>query len=133
MKLELAILAGAESKAFLATLTQQIDRLESLTSKIGAPGTAKEMQDEWTDDADTGERSEDESEDEAPPKKTATKKPKKITLEQVNAACKAHAKAGSFQATKTLLKKKFKVDSVQDLDEDQYADVIAALTVDDEE
>ncbi len=66
----------------------------------------------------------------APP---AKKKAKKITLEDVNEACKARAKAtggkeGRAEVLK-ILKKQFKTESVSSLDEDQYADVIEAMEV----
>lgn len=63
MKLELAILAGAESKKFLLDFTEQITRLEKLTEKLG---NLK---------ADALEADGDDDEDDiAPPKKAPKKK-----------------------------------------------------------
>lgn len=156
MKLELAILAGAESKAFLATLTKQIDRLEALTAGVGATSTKTKKsaapvdEDEEYTDADTDEEEaiaprkkaakkaaatfEDEDEeteedmDEAPVKKKSAKAPK-LSLDDVNDACKAYAGEHSVKETRAILKKKFKVDSVNELESTQFAAVIAALAV----
>lgn len=70
----------------------------------------------------------DEEEFEAPTKKKA----KKLTVDDVNDACKERAtdegggKVGR-SAVLAILKKKFKVTSVTDLDEKQYAAVISAM------
>jgi len=153
-KLELALLVGEQSKGFLASLTQQIDRLEALAGKIGngatgvtagddsdeeelAPAPKKNTKkaaasfDEEDAEVETEAAADDEDESfEAPPKKAA--KAKKLTVEDVNAACKARAARTDFKSTKALLKKTFKVDSVQDLKPEQYAKVIAAMQEDEE-
>lgn len=48
-------------------------------------------------------------------------------MDDVIDACKAAAKETSRDEVLRILKKKFKVTSVQDLDEDQYAAVIKEL------
>lgn len=159
MKLELAILAGAESKAFLATLTEQIDRLEKLTggittpvknaTKKAAPVEDEEAEEQETEDEefaapkkkaatkkaaaksfDEDEESEDE-EQEAPV--TKNKKTKAVTHDDVNDACKARAAdtGGKEGRTEvlTILKKKFKVTSVSELKPEQYQSVIEAMAI----
>jgi hypothetical protein len=121
MKLELAILAGAESKKFLADFKKQIDRLEELAGKVGPSDDAEEG-DEFEEAApkkkraaakkkaaaadddfaeDEGEEFEggDDFEEEAPKKKAAKKKvakktgarKKKTSVNAVNDACKSLA------------------------------------------
>lgn len=139
-KLEIAILAGQETKQFLANLIEQIDRLEDLVSSIGnvdkkstkVKGSTAAF-DEDDEDAITDSQAEaedDESSFDEKPAKSAAKKAKKLTVEDVTAACKKRAQATDFKSTKALLKKKFKVESVHDLKETQYAAVIEALTAD---
>jgi hypothetical protein len=165
MKLEMAILAGDESKKFLAALTTQIDRLEKLApllkgktepdaaapeetdededddfaAKKGKEKKAKSfdedeekteaVDDEETDDTDEDE---DDDEDEKPVKKGKTAKAKKITADDVNDACKKHAKENGREATLKVLKKKFKVESVTELKPEQYEEVIKAVAVEEE-
>lgn len=92
--------------------------------------------DEWKDDEETSAKdpSDGPEEDEdfiaPPPKKD---KVKALTSEDVNEACKARAartggKAGREEVL-TILKKKFKTQSISDLKEDSYAAVIAAMKV----
>lgn len=71
------------------------------------------------------EDDEEEVEEEAPPKKKA--KAKKVTVDDVNDACKARAASGSRAEVLGILKKKFKVASVSELEPEQYAAVIAAM------
>lgn len=54
MKLELGIMAGAESKVWLADLTKQIDRLERLTGGKGLKSAETEDASDEDDDADFG-------------------------------------------------------------------------------
>lgn len=61
-KLELVVMAGPESKAFLAELTEQLDRMEKLSGaqlnvtkankKAAAPEEAEETESEETEDDD---------------------------------------------------------------------------------
>lgn len=66
-RLEIAVLAGAESKAWLAGFTQQVDRLEKIAKKLGGAAPAETDADD--DAGDDGE--------EAAPKKSAKKAPAK--------------------------------------------------------
>ena len=161
-KLEVALLVGAESKAFLASLTQQLDRMEKLTTGKKAAASIDDEDDAPTETVDDDEdfappkkaakgkkaapafdddeettaaaveAAEDDDEDfTAPPKKAA--KPKKITIDQVNDACKARAmetggKEGRAEVL-AILKKKFKTTSVAELKPEQYPAVIAAMEV----
>jgi len=164
MKLELAILAGAESKAFLADLTTQIDRLEKLTSgksikdienESEIPEETYGAEDEVEDDdfgvkptknakksqASVFEDEEDDSgveelnfKETAKAPKAAPKKAKakKVTLDDVNDACMARAMAGGkngFKEVKGILKKKFKTESISELEESQYQECIDAMAV----
>lgn len=147
MKLEIGVIAGAESKAFLVELTRQIDRLEKLG---GVAKTAEEKTEESTEDEEEEfeeapkkrgkKRAEDFGDDEpAAEEEEAPKKgkKKKLTLDDVNDACKARVKAiieeqgctgqDARSAVLKLLKKKFDVKSVSDLEPEQYEDVIIAL------
>lgn len=62
-------------------------------------------------------------------KKGANGKAKKITIDDVNDACKAHAAAKGRPATLDLLKKKFKTQSVTALKPEQFEACIAAMAV----
>lgn len=121
MKLEMAIIAGPESKQFLVDFTKQLDRLENLSSTmrpvvpVGAASAEAEEETEESDDfaakpvaaktkkaaastsfeeAEPEETPEEEAEEDftAPPAKVAAKA-KKLTTDDVNDACKAKAKA----------------------------------------
>jgi hypothetical protein len=168
MKLELGIMAGAESKVWLADLTKQIDRLERLTGGKGLKAVAADAE-EKSDDAPAEtegddddfspavskavksaakttaasfddddapaetETDDDDADFKAPPAKAAkAAKPKKLTVDDVNDACMARAKAGGKKGREevlAILKKKFKTQSVSDLSEDQYAACVAAMAV----
>jgi hypothetical protein len=172
MKLELAVLAGSESKAFLVGLTKQIDRLEKISkgltgsteirdaseeddededfsSKPAKKKSASFEEDEETEETEETEESEEDEEtdeeeeteetdeDEDEPAPVQTKKgrgrPKKLTVDDVNDACKTKAasiggKEGRT-AVLTILKKKFKTQSVSELKPDQYQACIEAMAV----
>lgn len=82
MKLEMAILAGDESKKFLVGLTNQLDRLETLVGRLEntkKKANAAEEEDETEEvDADV-DADEDDEDEEIVPKKAAKKK--KVELE----------------------------------------------------
>lgn len=160
-KLELLLLAGAETKEFLADLTAQVDRLEELVkggaldkkntatvapeeddeeeatpvkksakkSKVVEKEEEDEEEDEEAEEEEDEESGDEEEEDEAPKKG----KTKKVTVDDVNDACKARAAAtGGKEGRKevlAILKKKFKTETVSDLDPAQYAACIAAMEV----
>lgn len=144
MKLEVALLAGAESKAFLAELTTQIDRLEKLAGKGSvstdiAPRKRKtaaqeeesfDLDSEETESADEGEEVDafgiDEvDEDEAP-------KVKLVSVEDVQKALHAYVKkhkdpqAGKQKAI-ALLKKVSKTGSVPKLTPDERGKLMKLL------
>jgi uncharacterized cupredoxin-like copper-binding protein len=78
------------------------------------------------------EDDEDVKEEEPPAaKKTAAKKEKakKITLDDVNDACRAHAAARGRAATLAVLQKKFKTHSVTALKPEQWESCVAAMAV----
>lgn len=87
----------------------------------------------FDDDAAAEEVTEEESFEEEPkkaaPKKGANGKAKKLTLDDVNDACKAHAAAKGRPSTLEILKKKFKTQSVTALKPEQYEACISAMSV----
>ena len=70
------------------------------------------------------DQDEGEEEEKAPAK---APKAKKLTANDVNDACKKRASGGRREEVLKILKKQFKVASVSELDEADYADVIAAM------
>lgn len=158
-KLEIAVLAGAESKAWLVSFTKQVDRLEKIMGgkKVAATEDVEETEVEETEDDDdfapapkakaaaakktaTTTFDEDDEvvetheddEDEAPVKKTA--KAKKLTVDDVNDACKAYARENGGgkegrEAVLKILKKHFKTTSVSTLEATDYAKAIKLLGV----
>ncbi len=149
-KLDIAILAGEDSKRFLAELTKQIDRLEKLQGVAKAPAepvideddeedeappvkkakakpAPQSFDDEDEDDCESLEP-EDDEEDDPPAKKTKAKAPK-FTLDDVNDAAKARAAGGKRAEVLAILKKKFKVQSVSDLKPEQYQACIEAMEI----
>lgn len=165
MKLEFDFIAGAETKAFLANLTKQIDRLEKLSGiKVAPVKAAPEVEETDTDEDDDftpkkavakakkaiakfeeededesdGEEVEEDAEEEdedfkTPPPASKKAKAKKVTVDDVNDACKARAAATGGKEGRNevlaILKKKFKTTSVSDLKPEQYAQAIEAMTV----
>lgn len=73
MRLELGIMAGAESKVWLADLTKQIDRLERLTGGKGLKVDASEETEE-AEEIEAAETTDDAEEDFAPKKGKPSKK-----------------------------------------------------------
>lgn len=65
----------------------------------------------------------------APKAKGSNGKAKKLTLDDVNDACKAHAAANGRPATLELLQKKFKTQSVTALKPEQFEACISAMSV----
>jgi hypothetical protein len=61
-----------------------------------------------------------------------TKKAKKVTVSEVNDACKARARAGGKKGREqvlSILKKKFKTESITEIDPGDYAAVIEAMAI----
>lgn len=77
--------------------------------------------------ANFGDEEEEDEEPAAAPAKAA--KAKKITADQVNDACKAHAAENGIKATKALLLKKFKTASITEIDSAKYGEVLKAMEV----
>jgi len=147
-KLEIAVLAGAESKAWLANFTTQVDRLEKI---MGGKKVNTAVQD--TDDTETDDQAADDDDftpatkklakkaaasfdeddaeevEEAPVAKKKTAKGP--TKEDVNDACKAYATVNGVAATKALLKKKFKTVSIGEIKPEQYQTAIDLMAVED--
>lgn len=147
-KLEVALLIGAESKAWLADVTALVERLEKATAgkttKLKGMTTEEEFEeskdDEFSEEKtvvrangfDDEEESSDDDEEDFTKSATKSKKAKKLTLDDVNAACKERAasegggKAGR-EVVLGILKKKFKTTSITDLKPDSYALVISTM------
>lgn len=164
--LEIAVLAGAESKAWLVNFTKQVDRLEKImggkavqtkgavqddadeetetevetdddftpTPKTKKAATKKAVKqasfDEDEETEDVEETEDDETEEIAPAKKA---KAKKITVDDINDACKAYAKENGGgkdgrTAVLKILKKNFKTESISALDPADYPKVMKLLT-----
>lgn len=84
--------------------------------------------DEEDDDEDDGEEEDaaDEEEEDEKPKKKKKGKKSKVTIDDVNdAAIKLAKELGDRKKVLKLLKKKFKVESVTDLEPSQYEAVVA--------
>lgn len=136
MKLEVALLAGAETKQFLADLTKQIDRLEALSGKgpqhdadhtevveaketvatapaKKAKAKAPPVEEEASFDVDV--EAEDEEDD-----------TKEITLEEVLKGFASYAKENGRDAAIKVLQK-FKVKSAKDIKSSEYAKVLGVL------
>lgn len=151
-RLEIAVLAGAESKAWLAQFAELVGRLEKVSGKLTTAPAADDDADDASDDVDTdaeGEETEttddddgdfgaeageddtaeDDFDEPAPKKKAAAKETKaaKLTAKDVNAACKERAGRTNRADVLGILKKKFKVTSVTELKPEQYADVIKTM------
>lgn len=159
MEMEMKVLVGADSKAFLVELAKQIDRLETLLGGVTKKAQGKHNddakkdeddedededeefsgkkqkkkssfeEDEDEEEADEDEDADEEEEDEKPKKSKA----KKITVDDVNDACKAKAAATGGKKGRAevlaILKKKFGTESVSELKPEQYAKAIAAMDV----
>jgi hypothetical protein len=131
-------------KSSIHALEVQVTILKTLIGG-GSKAAANEEEEEETEVAAAS--TDDEEEEDLAPKKTAAKKKaanfgddeeeeevaapakkaKKITADQVNDACKAHAAENGIKVTKALLMKKFKTMSITEIDPSKYADVIKAL------
>lgn len=97
-------------------------------AKAAASFDEEELNEEQAEESAETESSDDEGDFmEAAPAKKETKK--KITVNDVNDACKAKAAASDRKTVLGILKKKFNVTSVTELDAKQYADVVKAMAV----
>ena len=101
------------------------EELMPVKKKRGRPAAKGFDDEDVAEEEEASEESEDvaEEEEEPAPKKSA----KKITVDDINDACKAKAKRTSRDEVLTILKKKFGVRSVTDLIPSQYEGVIKAM------
>lgn len=133
-------LDGSPAEATTGKVVSKTAPAKKAASKAAAPVVDDGDEDDGFAE-DTGETNgfdSDESEegfDEAPPEKKAAPKKgtngkaKKITLDDVNDACKAHAQAKGRPATLAVLQKHFKTQSVTALKPEQYETCISAMAV----
>lgn len=144
MKLEMSMMAGPESKAFLVELTQVVARLETALKSVGG-GLAIPAAPQLTVAPVSAAPVAAESDDDfmAPPKKTApapaieddfmappkpkAEKAKKVTLAEVNDACRARASGGKRDEVLAILRKNFNTESISELKPDQYAQALALM------
>jgi hypothetical protein len=125
--------AGTDGKV-TKTTKKAAKQSEDFDSEV-TEGEQTEMDfDSGTDDTtETLEASDDSDEDfTTPSKPTKTTKAKKITVAEVNDACKARAKAGGAKGREhvlKILKTKFKTESISDIKPELYGKVIEAMQV----
>jgi hypothetical protein len=147
------IAAVLETGALVEGKKAGIAAREEKASKKAAPAAAVEDDDDIavdTDDDDdfVTDAATDEPDDESfeaasdddedddftapPPKKAKAEKAKKVTIAQVNEACKARAQAGGKKGRAEvlgILKKNFKTESISEIKPEQYGKVIDAMAV----
>lgn len=137
MRLELGIMAGKESKEFLSELSTLLDRMEKVAAKLsGKKQTASSEElnaEESEEDEDFAPKKaskkakpsfEEDEEEEAP----KSSKQKKLTIDDVNDACMKRSGRTNRAEVLGILKTKFKVKSVTDLEPEQYAAVVKAMS-----
>jgi hypothetical protein len=120
-----------DEEADTARADNEDDEDFAAPSKKKAGKKAKSFDDDEDDTAELKAAATDDDEDEEFEKPTK-KKAKKLTVDDVNDACKERAadEGGGKEGRKVvlgILKKKFKVESVSELEETQYAAVISAM------
>lgn len=127
-KLELAIIVGAESKQWLAELSNLINRLEKAAASGIKRATTASQADAVTEEAKPARRAskpkaeEDESFDlDAGEAAMEQEEEPVVTIKEVIAACKANREV----AIKVL--KKLKVNSVHELKPTQYGRVMSEI------
>lgn len=132
-------LSGKTPKGKVQKETEVEDEEEDFAPKAKKSKKAKavdfdeeedeESEDEDEDEAEASEDEDEEEEDEISVSKLKKGKAVKITSDDVNDAAKECAVANNRAHVLGILKKKFKVKSISDLEPSQYADVIKALKV----
>lgn len=104
------------------------DADDDFTAKAVKAKAGKKAKGFDEDEDDTEEKkAKPENDDDAEEEKPKGKKTKKITIDDVNDACKAKANESSRKDVLKILDKKFGVSSVTDLEPEQYSKVIAAM------
>jgi hypothetical protein len=164
MRLEFSVLAGEESKKFLISLKEQLDRMERLVMQAGGVNEKESSTTTWAEDesdaademmppkakrgtkkaatsssfddegvavddkpeVEDNEWDADQAEEEAPPKKAA--KAKKYTIEDANTACRERCGRTNRAEVLGLMKKKFGVKSVTELDETDFAEFVKVMS-----
>lgn len=110
-----------EKKVKTKAKTKTIEK--SFDSFVDEDESPKEVEAEQEDDAD-------EDFIASLKKKAKAPKAKKITIDQVNEACKARAKSGGKDGRSqvlAILKKQFKTVSISEIEPEQYAAVVQAM------
>lgn len=141
MKLELAILAGAESKQFLVDFAKLLDRAEGIMgtkvikdNDLAETAANLHVNDDFNEAAEPAQDADDDFGAPPPPKATKAKKPKGPTLDDVNDALLKKVNAlGGGKANRdkcvNVLKKYWDVTSTNDLKDTDYAAVIEKMKV----
>jgi hypothetical protein len=112
-----AAAAPVEAEESLETASEGLDDQESFD--LGSDEGVEETLEETLDDA-------------AAKKAAAAPKLKKVTIAEVNDACKARAKAGGKKGREqvlAILKKHFKTESVSEIKPELYGEVLQAMAV----
>lgn len=137
-------IGGTKKKAAKAEPEEEEEELESeaaeeteeeeedFAPKKKSAKKAKAAAFEEEEESEEAEETEEEEDFTAPAKKTKGLKAKKITLDEVNDACKAKALSfgnGGVAKVRALLKKTFKSESVTALKPEQYAECVALMEV----
>lgn len=117
-KLDINVLIGAESKAFLVNLTEVVERLEKVTAQTATVGKAVAAATKTTTTKTTAKATEDEEFDLGTDDEETEDT---VTINDVISACKANRE----QAKKVL--KKMKLASVHELKPAQYKKVLAEI------
>lgn len=124
---------GAKTtKKSAAAQTDSFD--DDTTDDIGDVDASDDFDTAADEDTETLDASDDSDDDfTAPPATTKkTGKAKKVTIAEVNEACKARAKAGGKEGRAQvlkILKKHFKTESISEIKPEQYGKVIQAMAV----
>lgn len=125
--------ADSEGKVMTTTTTAKKAQPKTKTVEASFDDDAGADETESFDDKEPTDEIESTDDDEdftTPAKKTA--KAKKVTVAQVNDACKARAKSGGKKGRDevlAILKKQFKTESISEIKPERYADVIAAMEI----
>lgn len=130
LRMQAGLLEGMEPKKASSVKNTSVDDdddEEELLPKKGKKTIIEDDEDE-EDEILNVEEDDDDDEEEAPvPKKKASKK-KGPTLNDVQDACKKASRKLTREKVLKVLKKKFGVASVSELEPDQYADVIETFS-----
>lgn len=129
---------GAKAKASREAVEEEENEEEeeqddfASKSKRGKAKKAASFDDDDSAEEENEDESDDASEEESDDIDVGSLKKgkaKKLTGDDVNDACKAKAAESSRSEVLAILKKKFKVKSISDLEPSQYAAVIKAMEV----